>query len=468
MSALHNVFFDTVGVFFMVYLLIYATYLFLSIVVGALRLYYQDRKYLIKNELKTSFYIPVSILVPAYNEEVTILDSVLSLLNLDYKLYEIIVIDDGSTDSTSQILINHFHMDKVDRTIEHKLSCEKEESVYEAAGTKVKLTLIRKQKGGKGDSINMGINACDYPYFVCIDADSMLQRNSLERIVQPVMKDDNVVAVGGMIRIAQCVKMKNGNVLDYHLPWNILVSAQVMEYDRSFLASRLFMDVFNGNLIISGAFGLFKKDIVIATGGYDDSALGEDMELVMKLHTFCRNNKHKYSIRYEPDAICWSQAPESLKDLKIQRRRWHLGLYECMMKYRKMFLNPVFGLAVLASYLYYLMYELLSPLIEIFGLIVVVAAGFMGLLNWPFMIHFFLLYAVYGAVITMTAFYQRIYTQNIKICRIDILKASVFCLFENVFLHVFMDFVRGTAFVKYKKKKNQWGQIKRVRRDEMC
>ena len=468
MRAVHNIFFDSAGAFFLVYMLIYATYLFLSIVVGAWRLYYHDRMCQIKSEISAPVYFPVSILVPAYNEEVTILDNVLSLLNLDYNMYEIIVIDDGSDDSTSKILIDHFNMNKTDRTIMHTLSCKKEESVYEATGTRVKLTLIRKQKGGKGDSINMGINASAYPYFLCIDADSMLQKDSLAHIVLPAMKDDGVVAVGGMIRIAQCVKVRNGNVQDYHLPWNVLVSAQVMEYDRSFLASRLFMDVFNGNLIISGAFGLFKKDVVLAAGGYDDNTLGEDMELVMKLHTFCRNNKHKYSIRYEPDAICWSQAPSSLRDLKVQRRRWHLGLYECMVKYRKMLLNPTFGLAVVASYMYYLMYELLSPLIEFFGLIVIIAAGLMGMLNWPFMIHFFLLYAVYGAVLTMTAFYQRIYTQNIKIDHTDILKASLFCLLENVFSHVFMDFVRGTAFLGYKSKKNQWGQIKRVRRDEVC
>lgn len=155
----------------------------------------------------------------------------------------------------------------------------------------------------------MGINASQYPYFLCPDAGSMLQSDSLERIVQPVMEDDRVVAVGGLIRVAQCVEMGDGEVVGYHLPWNPLTSMQVLEYDRAFLASRILLDVFNGNLIISGAFGLFNKEIVVAAGGYDAHTLGEDMELVEKLHAFCRSNKRRYSIRYEPNAVCWSQAP---------------------------------------------------------------------------------------------------------------------------------------------------------------
>lgn len=316
MTTAVTVFLDFTGAFFLLYLLLYASYLFLSVTVGAFRLYQASQMHRIKNELKHEFYFPVSILVPAYNEEVTILDSVQSLLDLNYQLYEIIVVDDGSEDHTSQVLIDHFHMQKINRPIRRVVPCQPQEAIYEAQGTRVKITLIRKKNGGKGDSLNMGINASKYPYFLCIDADSMLQKDSLERIVQPVMEDDHVVAVGGLIRIAQCVIMEEGDVVGYRLPWNPLTSMQVMEYDRSFLASRILLDGFNGNLIISGAFGLFKKDVVVASGGYDTHTLGEDMELVVKLHVFCRNNLHKYSIRYEPNAVCWSQAPSSLKDLR--------------------------------------------------------------------------------------------------------------------------------------------------------
>lgn len=395
------------------------------------------------------------------------MDSVQSLLNLDYRLYEIIVVDDGSKDNTSQVLIDHFHMRQVDQPIRMSVPCQPVEAVYETEETRVRLTLIRKKNGGKGDALNMGINASRFPYFICIDADSMLQRDSLERIVQPAMENDSVVAVGGLIRVAQCVQLEEGNVLSYHLPWNPLTSMQVMEYDRSFLASRILLDSFNGNLIISGAFGLFKKDVVVAAGGYDTHTLGEDMELVVRLHVFCRNNQIPYSIRYEPSAVCWSQAPGSLEDLRKQRRRWHLGLFQSLSKHRRMFLSPRFGLVGTVSYLYYLLYELFSPQIEIFGLFTMILAGFAGLLNVSFMIYFYLLYAIYGAILTMTAFFQRIYTQNLKISRKDVVRACVMCVVENVFFRFFLDFVRATSFVGYRKKKNQWGQIKRQKHSEI-
>ena len=452
-------------VFFLIYLLVYASYLFLSVAVGAGRLYHLEKLRSVKNELKHDFYFPVSILVPAYNEEVTILDSVESLLKLNYRLYEVIVVDDGSKDNTSQVLIDHFHMQKVSRPIRLSVPCKPIEAVYEAPGTRVKLTLIRKQNGGKGDALNVGINASQFPYFICIDADSMLQEDSLERIVQPAMEDDDIVAVGGLIRVAQCVRWEEGK-LKYYLPWNFLTGMQVMEYDRSFLASRILLDEFNGNLIISGAFGLFKKDIVIAAGGYATDTLGEDMELVAKLHTYCRNNKIRYSIRYEPNAVCWSQAPSSLNDLRKQRRRWHLGLFQCLTRYHFICCRPQYGFVGSVSYLYFLFYELISPIIEVLGLGVTVLAAVVGQLNFFFMLRFYLLFAVYGSILTITAFFQRIYTQNLSISRSDISRAIVMCFAENLFFRFFLDFVRITAFIGYRKKKNSWGQIKRIKHSE--
>lgn len=470
MTAWIEVVLKWAGYFFLVYLLLYASYLFLSVAVGAWRLYSQDRMRTIKNELKHEFYFPVSILVPAYNEEVTILDSIESLLTLDYRIYEIIVVDDGSRDHTSQVVIDHFHMRQVTRPIRLTIPCRPIVGVYESEDARVRLTLIRKENGGKGDALNAGINASQYPYFLCIDADSMLQRDSLERIVQPVMEDDDVVAVGGLIRVAQCIRIdpETGD-MTYHLPWNFLTSMQVMEYDRSFLASRILLDGFNGNLIISGAFGLFKKDVVIAAGGYASDTLGEDMELVAKLHAYCRSNMRRYAIRYEPNAICWSQAPGRLQDLSKQRRRWHLGLFQCMTRYRFMFLRLQYGLVGSVSYLYYLLYELLSPFIEVAGLGVTALSAAAGLLDVSFMIRFYLLFAVYGATLTITAFFQRIYTQNLRISRQDVLRACVMCLIENVFFRFVFDFIRLTAFIGYRKKKNVWGgdQTGEAQRDKM-
>ena len=462
-----EVFFDGAALFFLIYLIIYASFLFLSVATGAYRLYKRDKMLDIKNELKHDFYFPISILVPAYNEEVTILDSVRSLLDLDYRLYEVIVLDDGSKDRTTDILVDAFHLTRTNRPIRKTVACQPEEAIYEGVYNGIRLTLIRKKNGGKGDALNMGINASNYPYFVCIDADSMLQKDSLKKIVQPVMENDKVVAVGGLIRVAQCIHLEEGNVISYHLPHNLRIGMQVMEYDRSFLASRIFMDGFNGNLIISGAFGLFKKEIAAAAGGYDTHTLGEDMELVMKLHAFCRCNDIPYSIRYEPNAVCWSQAPGSLKDLAKQRRRWHLGLFQSLVKYRNMFMKTRYGLIGSVSYLYYLVYELLSPFIEVFGLLVTFLAAAMGYLSVPFMIGFYLLYAAYGSILTITAFFQRVYTQKLKVSRTDMVRAVILCFMENIFFHFFLSFVRVTAFAGYRRKKLQWGSIKREKHSEI-
>ena len=455
-----------VGTFFIIYLILYASYLFFSVTVGAWKLYQRDRMQRIRNELKHDYYLPVSVLVPAYNEEVTIVDSVKSLFDLDYRLYEIIVIDDGSKDNTAGELIKAYGLREVKRPIHRKIACRPQRAIYETKVKNIRLTLICKENGGKGDALNMGVNASRYPYFLCLDADSMLQSDSLEKIVQPVLEDDSIVAVGGLIRVAQCVVMEGGEVKGYHMPLNPITCMQVVEYDRSFLASRILMDQFNGNLIISGAFGLFKKDVAVAAGGYDSDTLGEDMELVVKLHVFCRNNKIKYSIRYEPNAVCWSQAPSTMKDLMKQRRRWHLGLFQSMIKYHQIFANLRFGLVSFVSYLYYLLFELLSPVIEVFGILTIALAFCMGLLNLPFMIQFFLLYSVYGAILTVTAFFQRIYTQGLKISTADTVKAVWMCLLEGLFFRYVLAFVRATAFIGYKKRKREWGSIQRTRHQD--
>ncbi len=466
MNGWVEIFLRGVGTFFLLYLILYATYLFLSVLVGAWRLYQHDRMAQIRNELRHDYYVPISVLVPAYNEEVTIVDSVRSLMELNYRLYEIIVIDDGSKDETAARLIEAFSMRRVERPVHLRLKCRPLKAVYEAPGTKVKLTLVRKENGGKGDSLNMGINVSRYPYFLCMDADSLLQKDSLEKIAQPVLEDDCVVAVGGLIRVAQCVEMENGEVVGYHLPANPVTCMQVMEYDRSFLASRILMDQFNGNLIISRAFGLFKKETVVAAGGYDAGTLGEDMELVVKLHVYCRNNQQKYAIRYEPNAVCWSQAPTSLKDLMKQRRRWHLGLFQSMVLHRQIFANPRFWLVSWISYMYYLLFELLSPAIEVFGILTMVLAACFGFLNVPFMLRYFLFYAAYGAAMTVTAFFQRIYTQNLRITLLDAARALAMCFMESLFFRYVLSFVRVTSFIGYKRKKNQWGAIKRVKQQE--
>ena len=442
--------------FFVLYLIGYSTFLFLSVTVGSSILHRRKREAHYKSTLEVDCYVPITIVVPAYNESVTVESSLRSLLNLDYTLYEVIVVDDGSTDDTAQTVIDAFDLHPIDRP---------ERGVWYGRVGRIPVTLISKENGGKSDALNMGINASQYPYFICIDADSVLQYDSLREIAAPLVEHENVVAVGGLVRISNGISIKDGRLTNYSLPKKIIPAMQVLEYDRSFLSARILFDQFNGNLIISGAFGLFRKDLAIACGGYDLDTVGEDMELVTKLHVFCRTNGRDYLIKYAPDAICWSQAPETLRDLVKQRRRWHTGLFETMTKHWRMFANLRFGLVSFFSYTYFLIYELLSPAIELFGLATVAVAVAFNFINIPFMIMFFGIYAVFGAVMSLTAFFSRVQTRDLKLSPRDVAKALLLSLFEVTVLRFVLATTRMFALLGYRRNRGRWGSIKRQKID---
>ncbi|HFI0297666.1 TPA: glycosyltransferase [Streptococcus suis] len=448
---------------FLTYLVLYASFLLLSVVTGGIHLHERYRKRRRKLEECEGNYPPISILVPAYNEEVTIISTIESLLKLDYPVYEIIVLDDGSKDQTAQLVRDYFQMKDSQRKIDYKLSCRPYHRISEQEFGSVCLTLIEKENGGKGDVLNLGINAAKHEYFLCIDADSMLQRNSLKNLVRPMQKWENVISVGGVVQVSQGVRITDGEVSHYQLPWSVLPCLQAIEYDCSFLGSRILLDYLQSNLIISGAFGLFYKEYVIAVGGYDRQTLGEDMELVMKLHYFCRNNNIPYRICYETSAICWSQAPSSIGDLCKQRRRWFLGLYQCLKKYRKMLSRVRFGAVGYFSYAYYMLFEFLAPFIETFGCFVILLSLIYHQLNISFFISLFFLYSAFCSLITFASFLQRVYSQDLFIGPMDLCKAFLATLFRYFFLHWVLNIVRLTSFIGYRKRKREWGEIKRVK-----
>lgn len=454
-------FFEYVGVFFILYMVGYASFLFLAVVVGSSTLYQLRRRNFMKNELLEEYYVPVTVIVPAHNEEITIVSNIRSLLCLDYRLYEIVIVDDGSTDNTARSVVEAFNMHRIARPIHRVIACQPEQAIFETQDFKVPITLICKKNGGKSDALNMGINASRFPYFLCMDADSVLQHDSLGKIVRPVIEDDRTIAVGGVVRPCNGAKIQDGRLISYRMPSRILPCMQVLEYDRSFLAARILFDTFNGSLILSGAFSLFKKSAVIDAGGYDTSTMGEDMELVVRLHVFCREHRIPYRIRYASDAVCWTQAPDSLSDLCRQRRRWHIGLYESLSRHRKVLANPRYGLVGFISYIYFLLYELLSPYIELFGVATVLLAFALDLINVPFMLLFFLIYVVYSAILSLTAFFARIHTVDLKLSFSDIVKAVGLCALEVSVLRFILAWVRATSLIGYRKKKRSWGHIQR-------
>lgn len=434
-----------VGIFYIIYLIGYSTFLFLSVAVGASVLYRRKREDRFKGHISIDCYVPVTIVVPAHNESITIVDSLRSLLELEYSLYEIVVVDDGSSDDTVDRVVEAFDLHEISRPVRYQVPCNRAKRIWDGTVGKISLTLVTKDNGGKSDALNMGINVSRYPYFICIDADSMLQRDSLREITAPLLEGDGVVAVGGLVRPSNGVGFKDGMPVSHSLPNKVIPAMQVLEYDRSFLSARILFDQFNGNLIISGAFGLFRKDVVIAVGGYDRTTVGEDMELVTRLHAFCRASEMDYRIRYAQDAVCWTQAPETLRDLCAQRRRWHRGLKQCMGKYRRVFSGPRYGLVGLVSFSYFFIYELLSPFIELFGIFTIAVACVFGFVNVPFMIAFFLIYAVFGAVMSLTAFFSRIQARNLTLSTGDAVRAVFLSLFEITVLRFVLATTRMVA-----------------------
>lgn len=462
---------DSINYFFMLYIAIYAIIFFVSTISSIIELEknrtYRQYQYEFGSKGGDSS-IPISILVPAYNEAQTIVDCIESNIYLDYPEFEIIVINDGSTDGTGDLVQQHFQLKEIERPIRRTVPCQKEISIYEGTIREgIKLILINKVNGGKADALNMGINVATYPLIVSLDADSVLQYDSLSEIVVPFMQDNRTVAVGGNIKVSNQVILDKGRVMKHLTPKKFIVMMQLIEYYRVFLNTRIWLNQFNGNLIISGAFGLFRKDAVITVGGYDTRSVGEDMDLVLRLHSFYCKNKLPYRIGYEPRAICWSQVPSSLKDLKNQRRRWQIGLMTSLFNHRYMAFNLHYGFIGLFSYNYFIVYEMLSCLVDSFGLLFIIISYFAGFLNFSFFITFMLMYIVYNTFISIAAIKFEEYMFRDTLSFRAKMKLTLFSIIENFGYRQLVSFYRLSAFIGYRKQKYQWRKINRVQHNKL-
>jgi cellulose synthase/poly-beta-1,6-N-acetylglucosamine synthase-like glycosyltransferase len=346
---------------------------------------------------------PISILVPAYNEEAGIIESVSSLLALDYPNFEIVVVSDGSSDQTVAQMIKGFDLEKVDRPTPPYLEHEEVEGVYVPKG-RLNLILIDKGNGGKADALNAGINFSKYPIVCAIDADSILEQDALVKTAMPFIEDpERVMVSGGLIRIANGCRIESGRMVEAKLPRTSLPMFQVVEYLRAFFGARTGWSAVNGLLIVSGAFGLFRKDAVIAAGGYSTETVGEDMELVVKIHRTMREQKRPYRVVYIPDPVCWTEAPESMHILRKQRRRWHRGSIEALLMHRKMFLNPRYGVAGMVAMPAVLLFEILGPIIELSGYAFAIYAFATGGIALPVFLLFLSVSVLYGLILSFGA-----------------------------------------------------------------
>ena len=369
----------------------------------SLRKYARRLNTLDVDELLTSAGAPpVTIIMPAFNEEANCVSSVRSVVGLRYPEHEVIVVNDGSSDSTLVTLIRSFDLAPATRAQTAELACAPIRTVYRSR-TNPRIWVIDKENGGKSDALNAGINHCHTPLFCAMDADSILEREALMRLVRPFLEDGTTVAAGGIVRIANGCKFEHGFISEVGLPRGLLARFQVLEYLRAFLAGRMGWSSLDVLLIVSGAFGIFRRSTVVEAGGYWTETVGEDMELIVRLHRHCRERKQPYRISFIPDPIAWTEAPERVRVLGRQRDRWQRGLMQALARNRVMLLNPKYGRIGLVAFPYFWFLEGFGPVVEILGYVAFTIALVLGWVSMPYVIAFLLLAFFLGVALSAAA-----------------------------------------------------------------
>jgi cellulose synthase/poly-beta-1,6-N-acetylglucosamine synthase-like glycosyltransferase len=324
---------------------------------------------------------PVSIVIPAYNEEAGIVDSVRSMSIVGYPRFEIVIANDGSSDETLKSLIEAFDLERVRIPYRPDIETKPVTAIYRGHGT-VDITVIDKENGGRADALNAGMNAARYPYALCTDADVILDADCLVGAMKRVVEDrQRTIAVGGNIRPLNGSAVRLGHLIKAGVPKKLVPRMQILEYLRTFLASRPAWSDMEGLPLVSGAFGIWKRSAVIAVGGFTSGHMGEDMDLTMRLHRYHIDNDIPYRIVYEPSAVIWTEVPDSMRVLKRQRIRWHRGLMTAVKDFLPMTFNPKYGRVGMITWPAMVMFEYLAPMIEFTGWITIPLAYFLGALN---------------------------------------------------------------------------------------
>ncbi len=427
--------------------------------------YFKKNKYINYSVLLALPNAPrVSLLAPAYNEANTIKENVYSLLSINYNNFDIIVINDGSKDNSMPILIEEFDLYRTEEEIVNTIPTKTIRGKYKSKNPSFsKLIVVDKENGGKADSLNAGINVSTNPYIVCIDADCILEKDVILKLAKTFMEqsDTRVIASGGVIRVANSCVIKNGKLIEVHAPDNFLARIQVLEYTRAFLLGRMAWTKLDGLLIISGAFGMFDKEIAQKCGGYNHATVGEDMELVVRMRRYMIENKLKYAVQFIPDPLCWTEVPETYQVLGKQRNRWTRGTMETLWLHKKMMFNPKYKILGMLSFPYWLFFEYLAPIIEFFGIIIVMIMAYFGIINWEFFIWLLLFVYSYAVAFSIIAIFTEEMTYKKYEKFSDIYKLIVAAIVEPIIFHPFTSYsaIRGN-WTKITGN-NSWGEMTR-------
>ncbi len=456
-------------------ILLYACTLFLMYIAIGILSIFELRHYRVKNrnvnyQNMLSFYeLPtVSVIAPAYNEQMTIIENIKCLISLQYPDYEAIIVNDGSKDDTLKIIIEYFDLVKVERAYELKIPCAQIRGVYKSTNPSYNhLMVIDKENGGKADALNAGINVSRNELFLAIDVDSIIEPDAILKMVKPFLDDREhiVIASGGVIRVANSCTVTDGKISNVVFPHNLWAKFQVLEYFRAFTLGRMAWSRLNGLLIISGAFGLFDRQRVLKVGGYDTSTVGEDLELVVRLRRYMHEvEKKKYRVAFIPDPLCWTEVPEKIKILSRQRNRWTRGAIDTILKHKKMMFNPHYGLIGMLSFPNWVLFEWLAPIIQAVGLIYTVVVIIFGWVNLHVMFSLILFVLTFSVMFSLFAIFFDAFMFHKYHGMGYVIQSLLILLLEMIFyqpLNMYFALTGNYDFF-FRKKKKGWGTMTRT------
>ncbi len=405
---------------------------------------------------------PATIIIPAWNEQDIIAESVRSILRTDYPSLEVIVVDDGSTDATLERLMTAFRLVKMDLIYRPRMPTQAIRGFY--LNPRIpNLLVISKENGGKPDALNAGINVCRTPYFCTLDSDCLLERDALLRLMRPIVRSPlNTVASGGIVRILNGCEVKEGRILKVGLPEARLERFQVVEYLRSFLFGRTGWDILGATLIVSGAFAVFHRESVVEAGGFGQDTVTEDMDLIVQLRRWAVEKNRKIKMSFTSDPVCWTECPSSLANLARQRRRWQMGLCQTLWKHSSMLFNKKYGLAGLISFPFHLYVEALGSVVEFIGYFMVPLAILFGMVPPTLYILFVMVGLAYGGLLSVGAVLLEELTYRRYPSFRDLMILLFFAFIENIGYRQLVLYYRFQGMVRFFTGFQEWEKVTHV------